>query len=67
MNYIHKEFIHILEKIDWMDPETIKKAIEKAESISPFIGYPAELLDDEKVGNLYKDVRINIYIQTILS
>lgn len=56
VGYIHREFIKILDKVDWMDENTKQKAKDKAEAISSYIGYPDELLMNEKVGELYKNV-----------
>ncbi|KAG1670335.1 Neprilysin-2 [Nymphon striatum] len=36
-------------KNDWMDEETKKQALDKANSIISFIGFPEELLDDQKL------------------
>jgi neprilysin, putative (fragment) len=58
VTYIQKEFIKILEEIDWMDPVTTKKALEKAKAISPFIGYPAELSNDTKVSEFHQNVSL---------
>ena len=56
VNYIHKEFLKILDEIDWMDKKTAQRAREKAQAIVSYIGYPDELLDDQKVGDLYANV-----------
>lgn len=56
VNYIHKEFLKILDEIDWMDEKTTQRAREKALAIVSYIGYPDELLDDKKVGDLYANV-----------
>lgn len=56
VEYIREEFLRILDEIDWMDEETRKEAKIKARAIAPFIGYPDELLQDELVEELYKDL-----------
>ncbi len=56
VSYIHKEFMNILDKVDWMDDETRERAREKAKAITPYIGYPDELLNNTKIAALYKDV-----------
>ena len=50
---IKKQFMNILDENQWMDEETKNKAEEKAKSITPHIGYPPELLDMDKLEDLY--------------
>lgn len=57
VKYIHSEFLQMLSENEWMDKKTIDHAIEKAKTISTHIGYPDQLLDDDKVGELYENVR----------
>lgn len=56
VKYIHSEFLQMLGENEWMDKKTIDHAIEKAKTISTHIGYPDQLLDDDKVGELYENV-----------
>lgn len=65
VNYIHREFLNILEHVDWMDEGTRERAKAKALSITPYIGYPDELLDDSKIAELYENV-CNISIQVLI-
>ncbi|XP_074602163.1 neprilysin-2-like [Brevipalpus obovatus] len=58
VNYIHKEFLKILDEIDWMDEKTTQRAREKALAIVSYIGYPDELLEDKKVGDLYSNLSL---------
>ncbi|XP_076028904.1 M13 family metallopeptidase neprilysin 2 isoform X2 [Oratosquilla oratoria] len=53
VSYIRNEFDHILNNIDWMDDKTREKALNKSKAITPHIGYPPELLMDEKLTELY--------------
>lgn len=55
---IRSEFYDILKKVDWMDEETRKNALDKARSMSTHIAYPDELLDDKKLEEFYADVSI---------
>ncbi|XP_035227775.1 neprilysin-2-like [Stegodyphus dumicola] len=59
VEYIHKEFLNILANIDWMDTETKKQAKEKANAITPYIGYPKELLNDTYVSDLYTNLTLS--------
>ncbi|KFM76718.1 Membrane metallo-endopeptidase-like 1, partial [Stegodyphus mimosarum] len=59
VEYIHKEFLNILDNIDWMDKETKKQAKEKANAITPYIGYPKELLNDTYVSDLYTNLTLS--------
>ena len=56
VKYIREEFIASLKKVDWMDPETKRRAIEKAMSMEVLIGYPPELLQEDKVMEMYEGV-----------
>lgn len=58
VNYIHREFLQILEEVDWMDSVTREKAREKAHAIAPYIGYPDQLLNDSLVGDLYESLQL---------
>ncbi|KAI1296514.1 Membrane metallo-endopeptidase-like 1 [Halotydeus destructor] len=59
VNYIHKEFLLILDEVDWMDESTRQKARDKAHAITSYIGYPDELLNNTKVGSLYDNLEIS--------
>ncbi|GIY26780.1 neprilysin-2 [Caerostris darwini] len=69
VKYIHKEFLTILDNIDWMDDGTKKQAKEKANTIKPYIGYPHELLNDTAVLELYENLTISngSYFDNIMS
>lgn len=56
---IREEFEKILKKIPWMDDETRSKALDKARKIVTHIGFPDELLDDGKLIEYYKNVRVD--------
>lgn len=45
--------------VDWMDSETKKNALDKAEAIDEFVAYPNELLDAKKVDGYYVPLCIN--------
>lgn len=49
---------YILQNVSWMDPQTKKNALEKSKVLKVHIGYPDELLDDDKIDLHYKDLRI---------
>lgn len=56
VKYIHKEFMEILNNIEWMDAKTKQRAKDKAMSIQTFIGYPDELMNVTKINEFYKEV-----------
>ncbi|KAK4879925.1 hypothetical protein RN001_008071 [Aquatica leii] len=56
VNNILTEFKEILNNVDWMDEKTKQNAIEKANTIVAYIGYPEELLDEKKVEKFYDPV-----------
>ncbi|XP_015116946.1 neprilysin-2 isoform X2 [Diachasma alloeum] len=66
---IRKQFNQILQKVDWMDDETRKSALEKAASMTSHIAYPDELLDDRKLEEFYQDLELSDenYLQNILN
>lgn len=58
VNYIHNEFLKIVQNIDWMDEKTRRRALEKAKGIQAKIGYANEILDPNKVWELFRGVSI---------
>ncbi|EEC06628.1 neprilysin, putative, partial [Ixodes scapularis] len=56
VNFIMKEFMSILEDINWMDEQTRQRARAKALAIQPYIGYPEELLKDALVEEHYSNI-----------
>ncbi|XP_054160650.1 neprilysin-2-like isoform X2 [Oppia nitens] len=67
VNYIHKEFLKILDKVEWMDQQTRQRAKDKAMAITSYIGYPDELMDNEKIADLYKNLELqpNNYFKNV--
>lgn len=53
---VRKEFLKIIEGLEWMDDETQKTAIDKALSMTIHIGYPVEFLDDKVLEEYYAKV-----------
>ncbi|XP_040061858.1 neprilysin-2 isoform X2 [Ixodes scapularis] len=68
VNFILKEFVAILDDIDWMDEQTRQRARQKAQAIQPYIGYPEELLRDALVEEHYRNVtlRPDAYFENIM-
>lgn len=66
---IRAEFRKIVENVDWMDDETKKNALEKADSMTTHIAYPDELLDDKKIEEFYGDLELDegYYLKSILN
>ncbi|KAJ8668512.1 hypothetical protein QAD02_010175 [Eretmocerus hayati] len=66
---IRQEFKKILQKVDWMDDETRKAALDKAESMTTHIAYPNELLDDNKIEEFYRKLELSPgnYLQNMLN
>lgn len=67
VSYIHREFLNILDDVDWMDETTRLRAIEKAHAITSYIGYPDQLLNDSMVAELYQNLELTAdnYFQNI--
>lgn len=55
---IRDEFEENLKALEWIDPLTKRSAIRKAQTITTHIGHPPELLDDKKIAEYYKNVRV---------
>ncbi|KAB0803122.1 hypothetical protein PPYR_00092 [Photinus pyralis] len=53
-----KVFVNIVKRADWMDVETKKYALEKAEAMSSYIAYPDEFLSDETLEDFYKELHV---------
>ncbi|KAM7312471.1 neprilysin-2-like [Ixodes scapularis] len=68
VNFILKEFMAILDDIDWMDEQTRQRARAKALAIQPYIGYPEELLKDALVGEHYRNVKLqpDTYFENVM-
>lgn len=58
VKYIHKEFVSMLHKVDWMDEATKSRAIEKAKGIKTRIGYAPEILNSTRVMELFHGVSL---------
>lgn len=59
VNEIRSVFNDILDEINWMDDKTKKEAKEKLHSMATHIGYPDEMLDNEKLAKYYEKLDIN--------
>lgn len=59
VNRIREVFEEILAQIPWMDAHTRAAAIVKAKAIVTHIGYPDELMDDNKLTEFYKKVSVD--------
>ncbi|XP_008202483.2 neprilysin-2 [Nasonia vitripennis] len=55
---IQQSFKNILRELDWMDEKTKKAALEKVDWIAPYIAYPDEFFDDQKLDDFYKDFEV---------
>lgn len=66
---IKEEFTSILKTVPWMDDKTREAALSKVKSMVTHIGYPDELMDDQKLIEFYKPVTIdeNKYLESVLS
>ncbi|KAH9507107.1 NEDD8 protease nep2 [Dermatophagoides farinae] len=57
VDYIHREFMKILDRVEWMDDQTRQRARDKALAIRPYIGYPNELLNNTEIESFYKGLK----------
>jgi membrane metallo-endopeptidase-like protein 1 len=58
---VKRAFLGTLRKVEWMDEDTKKRALLKAEKINSFIAYPDEILDDHKVEEYYSGVGSSVH------
>ena len=65
---IKVEFEKILKTVPWMDDITRVSALAKVKSMVTHIGYPDELMDDQKLIDFYKNITVdeNKYLESIL-
>lgn len=59
VDYIRDTYEKILKSINWMDEKTREKAVDKLKAMFFHIGYPDELLDDNKLGKFYENLTID--------
>ena len=65
---LHKQFVKMLQEVDWMDSDTKEKALAKAQAIEFHIAYPKELLDDKILEDHYANLNFSEnYTQYILN
>lgn len=55
---IRNAFTDILHEIPWMDKKTRETAIKKAKSITPQIGYPIELIENNSLDKYYEHLEM---------
>lgn len=59
VNGIHGIFDQILNTVDWMDSKTKYEAKRKLKAMVSHIGYPDEMLDNEKLAEYYNKLDID--------
>ena len=59
VNGITEQFLKMLGDVNWMDDSTKAAAIHKAKAMTTHIGYPPELMDMQKLSDLYSGVEMN--------
>ncbi|EDV47813.1 neprilysin-2 isoform X2 [Drosophila erecta] len=59
VNEIREVFNDILDEVNWMDAQTKQEAKQKLHSMSTHIGYPDEMLDNEKLAAYYAKLDID--------
>ncbi|XP_032576202.1 neprilysin-2 isoform X1 [Drosophila sechellia] len=68
VNEIRNVFNDILDEVNWMDAKTKKEAKLKLHSMATHIGYPDEMLDNEKLAAYYAklDIDSDKYFESFL-
>lgn len=59
VNSIKEEFVTTLKTLPWLDDKTKTAALHKIEKMIAYIGYPDELLDDEKLVEYYDELNFD--------
>lgn len=59
VNNIRSVFNQILDEVPWMDDMTKKEAKKKLHSMTTHIGYPDEMLDNDKLEEYYRKLDID--------
>jgi endothelin-converting enzyme len=59
INQVRNAFKENFKNLDWMDTETRRLAIEKADAISDMIGFPDYILDPKELDKKYEDLDID--------
>ncbi|XP_062123109.1 neprilysin-2-like [Drosophila sulfurigaster albostrigata] len=69
VNNIRNVFNEILDEVNWMDDKTRLEAKNKLHKMATNIGYPDELLDNEKLNKYYEKLEIdpNNYFKSYLA
>lgn len=69
VNGIRKEFEKILKQVPWMDEETRAAALNKVHAMSTHIGYPDEIMNNQKIEEYYENLEIdpNNYLLSVLN
>lgn len=69
VNDIRMVFSDILDEVNWMDEKTKKEAKLKLHSMATHIGYPDEMLDNEKLAKYFEKLDINpdAYFESFLN
>jgi len=56
---IRKEFKIMLDELAWMDEATREEAHQKVDSMTPWIAYAKEILDDDLLNEFYEGMELN--------
>lgn len=66
---IRKEFELILNEVNWMDDETRDAALNKLKGMSTHIGFPDEIMDNNKIEEYYDNLEIDEdnYLTSVLN
>lgn len=68
VNNIRNVFHDILDEVSWMDDMTKEEAKRKLKHMTTHIGYPDEMLDDDKLAEYYRklDIDADKYFESFL-
>ncbi|XP_053566046.1 neprilysin-like [Bombina bombina] len=53
---LRKAFLKMLDENKWMDDKTRKRAIMKASKVQEHIGYPDEIMNDDSLNEIYREI-----------
>lgn len=58
VNFIHDEFVNVINTLKWMDAKSKETALKKMSSMKSYIAFPDEIYDDNAINGYYEDLII---------
>lgn len=62
IGHLKEAFNSLVEKSQWMDPETKIRALEKAAAMKEFVAYPDWILNKTQLAQAYEGVCLDFHL-----